>query len=76
MLRPVIHDVHEQLPDRHPFVDGRDEAVRHGLQPRIDRHPLGLPACAQLVDRRQRLEFRLDSFVGGPRFKKEPPALR
>jgi hypothetical protein len=57
VLRAVIHDVHQHLPDRHPFMDVSDEAVGHGGQPCIDDCPLGLPAFAHLVDRRQRLEL-------------------
>jgi hypothetical protein len=45
-------------------VNVLDDFVRQWRQPGIDRDPFGLPAFAHLIDRWQRFEFRLGSFIG------------
>lgn len=74
MLRPVIHDVHQHLPNGQPLVDVLDDAVRDGREPGIDCSPLGFPSFAQLLDRRQRLQFGLEGLAG--LMKSVAPALR
>ena len=71
MLCSVVHDVHQHLPNGHPLVDVPDEAVRHGRQPGIDSRPLEF---AQLIDRRQRVEFGLGGLAGV--LESVAPALR
>ena len=75
MLGPVVDDVDQHLPNGHPLVHVFDVTVRQGGQPGIDRDLLGLPALPQLVDRRERFEFRLRSVVRALRLESDAPAL-
>jgi hypothetical protein len=75
VLGPVVDDVYQHHPDGHPVVNVLDDFVRQGRQPGIDRDPFGLPAFAHLIDRWQRFEFRLGSFIGALCLEPDAPTL-
>ena len=73
MLRPVVDDVREHLPNRHAFVDVRQEAIGDLGQPGVDGRPLAVPALAQVIDRPKRFELRLRAVAAALFLKRESP---